>query len=110
MFTARTKIVKDRADQEPTELEDDVAKALFELQEQVSPPSLPSDAAVLCRHNSRGLGATLWCIPTCPRTVRRVFWCIPTCPRTVRRASAGASPRVSRVARRRCDFLRRRRR
>lgn len=35
MFTARTKIVKDRADQEPTELEDDVAKALFELQEQV---------------------------------------------------------------------------
>jgi len=34
MFTARTKIVKDRADQEPTELEDDVAKALFELQEQ----------------------------------------------------------------------------
>jgi len=40
MFTARTKIVKDRADQEPTELEDDVAKALFELQEQVSPPSL----------------------------------------------------------------------
>ena len=96
MFTARTKIVKDRADQEPTELEDDVAKALFELQEQVSPPSLPSDAAAACRHNSRGLGATLWCIPTCPRTVRR--------------ASAGASPRVSRVARRRCDFLRRRRR
>ena len=35
MFTARTKIVKDRSDQEPTELEDDVAKALFELQEQV---------------------------------------------------------------------------
>ena len=34
MFTARTKIVKERADQEPTELEDDVAKALFELQEQ----------------------------------------------------------------------------
>ena len=39
MFTARTKIVKDRADQEPTELEDDVAKALFELQEQVGAPN-----------------------------------------------------------------------
>jgi hypothetical protein len=39
MFTARTKIVKDRADQEPTELEDDVAKALFELQEQVGAPT-----------------------------------------------------------------------
>ena len=94
MFTARTKIVKDRADQEPTELEDDVAKALFELQEQVSPPCLPSDAAVLCRHNSRGLGATLWCIPTCPRDRAAGLlvhphashdraagkrWCIPTC-------------------------------
>ena len=39
MFTARTKIVKDRVDQEPTELEDDVAKALFELQEQVGAPT-----------------------------------------------------------------------
>ena len=33
MFTARTKIVKENG-QEPTDLEDDVAKALFELQEQ----------------------------------------------------------------------------
>ena len=33
MFTARTKIIKDNG-QEPTDLEDDVAKALFELQEQ----------------------------------------------------------------------------
>jgi hypothetical protein len=84
MFTARTKIVKDRADQEPTELEDDVAKALFELQEQVGrclspalrcclPPSLPLQAAAAC------WGGSTWCIPTRPRTVRRSTWRIPAC-------------------------------
>ena len=87
MFTARTKIVKDRADQEPTELEDDVAKALFELQEQVGAlthnwegvsccaffPTLPQEAARPCCRVST------WCIPTCPRTVRRSTWCIPAC-------------------------------
>ena len=93
MFTARTKIVKDRADQEPTELEDDVAKALFELQEQVSPPSLPSDAAVLSPqqqgirgdalvhpHVSSDRAAGLLVHPhvSSDRAAGK-RWCIPTC-------------------------------